>query len=153
MDEIIPKSLLSLQPLKDLMTCNRFWNHAFFSYQDAGNRQDRVAGWFGGSIKIRVEWESFQGSNQILYNFCGVFNLEHASLLPTEIPTKVCTFRWMFQQSMIIESCFDSLNIQPGANESLCSTGLYLHNWKKLLCKFWWLLLHPAGERLPYFAE
>ncbi len=36
-----------------------------------------------------------------------------------------CTFQWIFQQSMMIEPCFD-LNILLVASESLCSIRLYL---------------------------
>ena len=46
-------------------------------------------------------------------------------------------FSWYFQQPMILESCFDFLNILPGANGPLCNIGVRLPG-NTLLCKIWW---------------
>ena len=46
-------------------------------------------------------------------------------------------------QPMMIQQCFNFINILPGANGSLCTIRIYLH-WKKLLYNSWRLKMQKA---------
>ena len=63
-------------------------------------------------------------------------NLYYTALLHADIYTEVCTcsssrctIYWIFQQPILIELCFEFLNILPGAYEYVCIMKIYLH-WK-----------------------
>ena len=90
-------------------------------------------------------------------------HFQHADILHVEISTEVCTckLQWVFQQTTMIEQCFNFLSALPTAKGFACSIRIYLH-WKKLFFggfgnivevkwneyMWWWYWMH-VRECLP----